>query len=138
MTTLETVGQIDIDPPLQEEEREAFALLTRPLSYDEPERPQAGCCWSVCKDGCCLELEGAEDVEDAVDWLRYAVDVLGERGQHRLVGLVAACREEDGHMFTVRVTQQRRVFGKVLREERVRRPDLAGVIDLAQVREARR
>lgn len=138
MAALETVGQIDIEPPLREEERETFALLTHPHVDGLPGRSTTGCCWVVCRDGCCLRLEDADGVEDAVQWLRYAVDVLAERGEHTLVGLVAASREDDGQIFTVRVTPQRRVHGKVLRDSRVHRPDIAGVIDLARVREARR
>ena len=136
MVTLESVGQVDIAPPLDAEEREAFELLTRP-SYDAPGLPAAPCGWVVSRDGRALLLTDAEDADDAAAWLRYAVEVLGEAGQHRLTGLVAASRDRDGEMFTVRVTPQHRVFGRVLRRGR-RGSALASVISLDQKRRARR
>ena len=132
MAALEAVGQIDIEPPLAADEREAFALLTQPSAYDV-RPPGAHCGWVVCRDGCCLRLESADALDDAAGWLRWAVARLTEGGDHRLVGLVAACRREDGEIFTLRVTAQRRVHAKVLRAGRTR-SRVAPVISLAERR----
>lgn len=133
MVDLEVVGQIDIEPPLDGEGRDAFAMLTRPSRYDEPGRPASDCGWEVCPDGCCLRLTGADDLDDARAWLRYGVHTLAEDGDRVLSGMVVARRPDDGEIFTLRVTRQHRIYDRILRAGR-RRQRVAPVIDLSSRR----
>lgn len=140
MVALEVVGQIDIEPPLDGEGRDAFEMLTRPSRYDEPGRPQSDCGWRVCPDGCCLRLTDADDLDDAAAWLRYGVHTIAEDGDRVLSGMVVARDPADGQIFALRVTRQHRIYDRVLRVGRRRRrtPPVAPVIDLSERRRGRR
>ena len=115
-----SLGQIDVDPPLlQEVRRRLSSRLTH---------------WSVCVDGCCLNLVG----EEGGDELRATIASLST--VHRLTGMVV--REgADGELRAIRVAN-RRVYEKVLqpprsRAARIRRPVPRKVIRLDDRRPAR-
>lgn len=139
MAVLEVVGQIDIDPPLDGEGREAFEILTRPSRYDEPGRPRSDCGWAVCPDGCCLRLTDADDLDDAAAWLRFGIHTIAEDGDRVLSGMVVARHPDDGQIFALRVTRQHRIHDRVLRVgRRGRTRPVAPVIDLSERRRGRR
>jgi hypothetical protein len=122
--SFEALGQIDVQPPLTAGERDHLRDEMVP-----------DCPWILCRDGCCLRLDGG-DREDAAEWLDELLGFLAE-GAHTATGMVVAARD-DGEIFTVRVTRNR-VYDRVLRSASSdRRRPIAAVIDLQERRTVRR
>ena len=114
------LGQIDVDPPLPQEVRRR---LSSRLTH-----------WSVCVDGCCLNLVG----EGSADELRATIASLST--VHRFTGMVVS-ESADGELTAIRVAN-RRVYEKVLqpprsRAARIRRPVPRKVVRLDERRRAR-
>lgn len=120
---MDTLGQIDITPPLLGDVRERFDSISGP---DSP--------WVLCRDGCCLRLED-DDRTLAAEWLDELVVELGHG--HRFDGLVVVATD-DGEIYTVRAVRNR-VYDRVLRPTDGRRqPRGARVIDLQPRLQSRR
>jgi hypothetical protein len=94
-------------------------------AYDRPATGQPGlwCQWAPCWGGCCLTFNGHEKRYSPVPWLRYliahflkpgahAARAGGERFQgftfdHRLDGMVIACRRDNNELYAIVVSNNR-------------------------------
>ena len=92
-----------------------------------PGQPSLWCGWQPCRDGCCLSFDGREKFYGATEWLRYLIDHFlaprayaensglacfnGFRFDHRLDGIIAACRRDTRELYLIRVANN------VVREE---------------------
>jgi hypothetical protein len=155
------LGHLDVSPPLNAAEATYLRSLRPPLPPDDlaspPGRPSSGCCWAVCRDGCCLLLDEVAGAGDEVAWLRWIIGHLLKRGagatrsrslrfdrfsfDHTVSGVVVGSRG-GGEIFALTV-RGNRVSERLLTATPQSRPGgrhgtRAVVIDLATRRSTRR
>lgn len=82
-------------------------------------QPGFSCGWTPCWDGCCLGHDGVEKFYQSTRWMTYLIDHFLKPGafaadsgldcfehftfDHRLDGIVAACRRDTKELFLIRV-----------------------------------
>ena len=82
-------------------------------------QPSLWCGWQPCFEGCCLSHDGIEKFCAATEWMIYLIDHFlapnahakrsGERWfddftfDHRLNGVIAACRRDSRRLYLIRV-----------------------------------
>jgi hypothetical protein len=155
------LGHLDVSPPLNAAEATYLRTLRPPLDPDDRGsargRPASGCCWTVCRDGCCLLLDEVTRTSEEVAWLRWIIGHLLKRGadaarsrnlrfdrftfDHTVSGVVVGSRGR-GELFAVTV-RANRVSERLLTATPQARPGgrhgtRAVVIDLATRRSTRR
>lgn len=157
----DSLGHLDVSPPLNAAEATYLRSLRTPLDPDEtgpPGRPASGCCWTVCRDGCCLLLDEVVAAGEEVAWLRWLIGHLLKPGaaatrsrnlrfdrftfDHTVSGVVVGSRGRRGEIFALTV-RGNRVSERLLTATPQSRPGSrhgtrAVVIDLATRRSTRR
>ncbi|HET6560281.1 MAG TPA: hypothetical protein VFG72_00250 [Marmoricola sp.] len=103
-----------------------------------PGQPGLWCGWEPCWDGCCISHDGMEKFYASVRWLEYLIDHFLRPGavaadsplpyfegftfDHRLDGIVAACRRDNKELYVIRVDDNK-VCEEVLRPADLRYVD---------------
>jgi hypothetical protein len=86
-----------------------------------PGQPALWCQWMPCWDGCCLSHDGIEKFYAATEWMSYLIDhflaphaLAQDSGEewfrdftfdHRLDGIIAACRRDTRRLYLIRVDE---------------------------------
>ncbi len=100
-------------------------------------QPNLWCDWVPCWEGCCIAWNGTEKSYSMIEWLRYLIahflkphaagaghpHLEGFTFDHRLSGLVVACRRDNKELLAVKVTNNR-VTTRALRPADPRYVDL--------------
>ncbi|MPZ96787.1 MAG: hypothetical protein GEU96_18235 [Propionibacteriales bacterium] len=87
--------------------------------YNQPPPGQPGlwCQWVPCRDGCCLSFNGYEKFYEPTKWMAYLIDhflapgaqarrsklelLQGFTFDHRLDGIIAACRRDTKELYLI-------------------------------------
>jgi hypothetical protein len=134
--TIEFVGAIEIDPPLNSNEDEQIRRLAEPLGGSPYGAPTPASPWLPDAKGTRLRVSGTAAPEDCADWLRYLIADTPMLDGQRLVGIVVGHDTDSGELVTIRAGGGRVTRRTLRRPVRARAPKRSNVIDLAARRRA--
>lgn len=134
--TIEFVGAIEIDPPLDNDENELITRLAQAPAGSPDGAPTPASPWLPDATGTRLRVRCAVPPEDCADWLRYLIADIATFGGQRLVGIVVGHDTGTGELVTIRAGGGRVTRRTLRRPVRTRGPQRSNVIDLATRRRA--